>query len=148
VFQVGMASRALTIWNPAWSDLPLIKEIAIAGVEAVRTSVAGIIFKEQTVTLDMHVAPIGRSILDITAQFISAPLEKFVGDGLISAGCMLRRTNSIWYVNRSETFGDALFVRIIRSFPPSAAVDDLVGAIPQDQQSVFDMLGMKIPEYA
>ncbi len=120
IFRFGLGASGLTVWNPVWSETDVIGKIYSAGVEAVRTSVPTE-FDHHELTLDMHVAPAGRTVVELTEVFVPSVLQKCVGNDPRGYGFILHKSEGLWHLDSSAAFADSLFVRIFHRFPPDAS---------------------------
>lgn len=143
IFRIGMAAASLTVWNPTWDEFDRIQKVMSAGTEAVRAA-AKLSFEKCFITLDMHVAPTGRTIGEITRPFISNGLNSFPVDEVSAFGFILHRGESHWHVDASAAFAESLFLRIVRSFSPTTLATDMASAVHSDQSALLGVLGLDI----
>jgi hypothetical protein len=143
IFRVGVGATGLTVWNPVWSETDVIGRIYSAGVEAVRTSVPTE-FDHHEVTLDMHVAPAGRTVSELTGGFVPSVLQKCVGDDVRGYGFILHKSEGLWHLDSSAAFADSLFVRIFRRFPPNASMHNMAATMRTEEGSFLEVLGLSV----
>lgn len=143
VFGVGIGSASLIITNPDWSEAEIIKKIARAGLEAVvRSSKAEI--EKQLATLLMHLRPRGKSIHDITSKFVHSNLGKTIGERTRGFGFSVYGEESLWVIDLSATYSDALFVRITRNFNGSVPIENVALELQKDENRLLDMLELNL----
>ena len=143
VFNVGLSSAGVVFTNPAWEDQEQVLAIASAGIEAVRSSLT-VSMSRQVVSLAMHLQPQGRSILDITSNFVR-PTAAFAGQETPKAfGFSVYSENAGWVVDRSALYPDTLFIRLTRGFPPDQLLEELANTLRADEGNTLDILKLKI----
>jgi hypothetical protein len=143
IFRVGIGSTGLTVWNPSWSETDLIGRISTAGVEAVRTAVPTE-FDHHELTLDMHLAPAGRTVRELTGAFVPSVLQKYAGENLHAYGFIVHKGEGLWHLDSSAAYADSLFLRIFRRFPPNTSMDEMAASVRGEEGNFLEVLGLSV----
>ncbi len=144
-FRIGLDAASLSIWNPDWAEISTVKRVASAGVETVR-GVLGTDLSDQQVVLDIHLAPQGRSRLEIASRFVPPDLKPTQND-FEGYGFVLHRKNRLWHMDLSAHFPDALYLRLSQSFGSAASLDEIASALQQEEAAFLNFLNLSIPGF-
>lgn len=143
LFSVGLTSAGAVVTRPAWDEQAQLLAIASAGIEAVR-SILTVSMSRQVVSLAMHLQPQGRTILDITSNFVR-PIAAFAGQDTPTAfGFSVYSENAAWVVDRSALFSNTLFIRLTRSFPADQTLAEVANTLRKDEEKTLGILGLRI----
>lgn len=143
IFGVGIGSVSFTVANPDWSEVELVKKIGRAGLEAVFQSTRAELEK-QSVTLSMHLRPQGRTVRDVTSRFVHADVGKTLAETVRGVGFSVYGEQSLWVIDLSATYPDAIFVRIARTFDGATPLDGIAAELETQENRLLDMLGLEL----
>lgn len=141
IFRVGIGSAGLTVWNPEWPEIDLIGRVSAAGLEAVRLS-GPVEFDRYELTLDLHVAPAGRTISEVTQSFVPPALTNWIGDDFEAFGFVVHKSESLWHVDSSAAFADSLFLRVFHRFAPGTPIGEMAKTLRSEEGKLLDVLGL------
>ncbi len=143
VFRVGLGFASLFVWNPLKPEVDLIERMSTAGIEAVRLS-AQVELDRYELTLDMHAAPTGRTISEVTRPLVAPALANWIGDDLGAYGFRVHKSDTLWHVDSSDAFADSLFLRVSRRFAPGTAIGEMAAAIRSEEANLLNILGLSV----
>jgi len=143
VFSVGVGAASLLANNPTWSDEKEISLIAEAGLQAVQGA-AGVVVRQQVLSLTVHLKPQERSIREISADFLNVKSPKISSQPIKARGFSIYGDDFSWVVDSSALFQGALFVKIIRNFEPSVSFSSLAEALRSDQSELLAALQLSV----
>lgn len=142
-FNIGLGAATFFVINPNWQEADVITRIALAGIEAVRTSTKADIDK-QSITLAMHLVLKGHSIRDITSRFVQLDTNLIVGETVRAYGFAVYTEEGYLVVDTSSVYTEALFVRINRSFGPDKSFEEVANTLHKDENNALELLGLRI----
>lgn len=143
LFNVGLGFASIFVTNPSWEEAELITKLARSGMEAVRDSAKAEIEK-QLITLAMHLKPEGRSIRELTSQFVRTDVLGVMGNKVRAYGFSVYQENSLWVVDASALYPDALFARITRTFGPAIPFEEIAAGLRKDEDNLLELLELRV----
>lgn len=144
-FRVGPGASSLSVWNPDWTEISTIKKVADASIKAVRETLQ-IDLQSQDVALDMHLAPQGRTRLELTSRFFPPDLRQ-ASDDFEGYGFLLHQKDRLWHMDVSAQFADALYIRLFRNFDATASFDQIALTFQREEIEFLNYLGLSIPGF-
>ncbi|MGH7934235.1 MAG: hypothetical protein ACREQN_13885, partial [Candidatus Binataceae bacterium] len=102
-FSVGIGAATLLVTNPDWSQEQPVSEIAMAGLEAVRSS-TGVTFRRYLISLLMHVKPERRTLREVSADFLSLKSSKISSPAIKARGFSVYADDFSWVVDSSAMY--------------------------------------------
>jgi hypothetical protein len=142
-FSVGIGGSTLVVTNPDWSQEQVIGQVAGAGLNAVQAS-AAVTFGQYVISLLMHVKPEKRGLSEITANFLNVQSAKVSSAKVKARGFSIYADDFSWVVDSSAIYDAALFLRIVRSFQPTATFSEIAAGLRADQNELFETLGLTV----
>lgn len=139
---LGLAKVDVTAQNLDWTEANQFISEQSAALDAIRT-VGGAEIESQQLITGIHI-----QLKDRLRQDVTAPLASSVTLGLLDGkadfcGTILLQEKTVLVIDASLGFANALFVRIKREHPPAASFQQLAEALRNDEQRIFDVLGLE-----
>ncbi len=142
-FNVGIGAATLFVTNPDWSQEQCVSQIAMAGLQAVRTS-TGVTFRQYLISLLMHVKPERRTLREVSADFLSLKSPKISSPTIKARGFSVYADDFSWVVDSSAMYEGALFLKIVRTFDPNVPFPEMAGTLRADQSELLGILQLTV----
>ncbi len=142
-FSVGIGAATFLVTNPDWSQEEFVSQIATAGLQAVRSS-TGVTYRRYLISLLMHVKPERRTLREVSADFLSLKSPKISSPTVKARGFSVYADDFSWVVDSSAMYEGALFLKIVRTFEPSAPFSEMAGTLRADQGELLRTLQLTV----
>jgi len=139
---LGFGKVRITAENLDWTEAEQFISGQSAAINAIR-KVGGAEIQSQQLVVGMHIQLKDRPRKDVTAPLVS-PVACGLLDGEADfSGAILLREKTIVVIDASVGVANGLFVRISREHPAEASFEKLAETLRNDEQRVFDVLGLE-----
>ncbi len=142
-FTVGLGSTVMAVHNPNWSELGLITSVAKAGMAAVLSG-GSVRLERQRATLGIHLKPASGSMKDLVSTLAQPTVTDFIGSDVRGYGISVYREDSVWVVDASVSYPDALFVRIDRILAPNVPFEEIASKLMNDELRLLELLRLEV----
>jgi hypothetical protein len=144
-FSVGIGASTLLVTNPDWSQEQIIAKVAEAGLGAVQSS-CGVTFtfRQYVISLLMHVKPEKRALNEISADFLKVQSPIIFTAKIKARGFSVYADDFSWVVDSSAMYDGALFLRMVRSFQPTATFSEMAASLRADQNELLGTLRLTV----
>jgi hypothetical protein len=141
-FSLGLGKAIVMAENLDWTEAEQFISGQSAALNAIR-KVGGTEIQSQQLVVGMHIQLKDRPRKDVTAPLLSPVALKLLDGEADFSGVILLRDKAILSIDASLAFANGLFVRIVREHPPEATLEELAEALRNDEQRIFDVLGLE-----
>src|SRR5208337_2761910 len=139
---LGLGKVVVTADNLNWTEADQFISVHGAALDVIR-EVGGAETQSQQLDVANHVQIKERSRKDVTAPLVTpSALRPLDGEADFS-GVILLREKALVVIDASIVFANALFVRVVRTYPPEAPLAELAETLRKDEERIFDVLGLE-----
>lgn len=139
--QTGVAGVSMTAFDPSWERQPMLQPLFQAAAVALKTCI-GQEFQFQQTTFGFHVKPGAKPFREIVTQFVN---PKTLGaDDAAMFGVSAYYKEHSFVIDNSAVVAGGVFVKLIRTFGPTASFEEMGKARFSDETAVLGRLGLKI----
>ena len=142
-FSVGIGAATLVATNPDWSQEQLLSQIAMAGLQAVQSSI-GVTFRQYLISLLMHAKPERLTLRELSADFLGLKSPKISRPTIKARGFSVYADDFSWVVDSSAIYEGALFLKIVRTFDPTVPFPEMAEMLRADQSELLGTLQLKV----
>jgi len=139
---LGLGKAGVTAENLDWTEAERFIPGQSAALKAIR-EVAGAEIESQQLVVGMHVQLKERPRKDVIAPLLNPAAFHLLDGEPDFAGIILLREKVIVVIDASLAFANGLYVRITRTHPPEAPFVELAETLREDEQRIFDALGLE-----
>ena len=139
---LGLGKVFVAAENLGWTDAEQFISEQSAALNAIR-KVGGAEIQSQQLVVGMHIQLKERPRKDVTAPLLSPVAFELLDGKADFSGVILLREKAILVIDASLGFANGLFVRITREHPPEATFEKLAETLRNDEQRIFDVLGLE-----
>ena len=139
---LGLGKVIVTADNLDWTQAEQFISEQGAALNAIR-EVGGAEIQSQQLIVGMHIQLKDRPRKDVTAPLLSPVVCGLLDGEADFSGVILLREKAIVVIDASLAVANGLFVRITREHPPGASFEKLAETLRNDEQRIFDVLGLE-----
>jgi hypothetical protein len=136
------ANLSVVAENLDWTQAEQFIAEQTAALNAIR-GVGGAEIQSQQLVLAMHIQLKERPRKEVTAPLLTPVGHQLLGGTPDFSGVILLRDKAAVIIDASLAYANGLFVRVARTHPPEASLQELAETLRRDEQCIFDTLGLE-----